>query len=166
LAADWFETLREPWICAVTLTVGAVGMMVAERWRAHSRLAEGIGLGEALAIGVGQALALFPGMSRSGTTITIAMLLGIQRQDAARFTFLMSVPAVVAAVGREGLVLAVSGVDGGEIGLFVVGIGVSAVVGYLAISRLIRYLAGHSLDAFAHYRYALAAATVVWLVAR
>jgi undecaprenyl-diphosphatase len=166
LAADWLETLREPWICAVTLTIGSIGMMAAERVRARDRAGTAIGVGEALAIGVGQALALFPGMSRSGTTITIAMFMGIQRQAAARFTFLMSIPAVVAAAGREGLVVAETGVSADEAGLFVTGAVVSGVVGYLAISQLIRYLANNSLDVFAWYRYALAAATVMWLVAR
>lgn len=166
LASDWLETLRLPWVCAVTLVVGAAGMMAAERWVRPDRDGDRITLPEALAIGVGQALALFPGMSRSGTTITVAMFLGVRRQAAARFTFLMSIPAVVAAALREAVELAeAGGVAAGDAGLMAVGAIVSAIVGYLAVSRLIRYLGSHSLDAFAYYRFALAAVVVIWLAA-
>jgi undecaprenyl-diphosphatase len=165
LASDWLETLRLPWVCAVTLVLGAVGMMVAERARSTPRGGGDIGLLDALAIGCGQALALFPGMSRSGTTITVALLLGIRRQAAARFTFLMSIPAVVAAAARESLELPGLRLTGDAAGLFLVGALVSGVVGYIAISRLMQYLADHSLDVFAYYRFALAGTVVAWLLA-
>lgn len=165
LAAEWLETLREPAVCAVALAVGAAGMMAAERVRAASRGDEAITLGEAFAIGCGQAAALVPGMSRSGTTITIAMLLGIRREAAARFTFLMSIPAVMAAAGRETVALWDTPIDPATVGFFVVGVVTAGVVGYLSVKYLIQYLASHSLDVFAYYRFALAAAVVVWLVA-
>jgi undecaprenyl-diphosphatase len=166
VAMDWLETLRDdPALCAATLAIGGVGMMVAERVRATSRGDEDITLAEAFAIGCGQAAALFPGMSRSGTTITIAMLLGIRREAAARFTFLMSIPAVIAAAGREALALRGVPLDGRTLAMFAIGIAVAGVVGYLAVKYLIRYLASHSLDVFAYYRFALAAAVVAWLAA-
>jgi undecaprenyl-diphosphatase len=165
-AMDWLETLRDdPALCAATLTAGGIGMMIAERARATSRGDDDITLAEAFAIGCGQAAALFPGMSRSGTTITIAMLLGIRREAAARFTFLMSIPAVMAAAGREALALRGAALDGPALGMFAVGSVVAGLVGYLAVKYLIRYLASHSLDVFAYYRFALAAAVVVWLAA-
>lgn len=169
LLSEWLESLRDPplgaVVCAVTLTIGAVGMMIAERARQTSRGDGDITLGEAFTIGIGQALALFPGMSRSGTTITIAMLLGIRREAAARFTFLMSIPAVLAAAGREALALRGVALDGRTLVIFALGIVVAGVVGYLAVKYLIRYLANHSLDVFAYYRLALAAAVAVWLAA-
>ena len=165
LAADWLETLREPVVCAVTLAVGAAGMLLAERVRPGERGEGEITLVEALAIGCGQAAALFPGMSRSGTTITVAMLLGIRRGAAARFVFLMSVPAVLAAAGREALALGETGLPASDLGLFAVGVVVSGVVGYVTVKYLIRYLGSHSLDVFAYYRFALAGAVVVWLLA-
>jgi undecaprenyl-diphosphatase len=165
LAADWLETLREPAVCAVTLAVGAAGMLLAERVRPGGRGEGEITIVEALAIGCGQAAALFPGMSRSGTTITVAMLLGIRRGAAARFVFLMSVPAVLAAAGREALALGETGLVAADLGLFAVGVVVSGVVGYVTVKYLIRYLGSHSLDVFAYYRLALAGAVVVWLVA-
>lgn len=164
VASDWLETLRTPVVCAVTLAIGAVGMMAAERVRRTSRGEDTITLVEALAIGCGQAAALFPGMSRSGTTITIAMLMGIRREAAARFTFLMSIPAVLAAAGREALKIGEAGLDASAAGIFAIGLAVAGVVGYLSVKYLIRYLTSHSLDVFAYYRLALAGVVAVWLV--
>jgi undecaprenyl-diphosphatase len=119
---------------------------------------------EALLLGAAQSLALIPGVSRSGITITVALLLGLRRTDAARFIFLLGVPAILGAAARE--VPALAGENGGDMAmLMVIGIGTSAIVGYLAIRFFIGYLARHSLDVFAWYRLALAAAVVVWLVA-
>ncbi len=166
LAADVLEQrFRTAAVCAVTLSLGAVGMMVAERLRRGSRGAEEITLSEAFVIGCGQAAALVPGLSRSGTTITLAMLMGIRREAAARFTFLMSVPAVVAVAGKKGLEVGEVGVDSFDASLYLVGAVISGIVGYAAVKYLIRYLGNHSLDVFAYYRFALAAAVVVWLVA-
>jgi undecaprenyl-diphosphatase len=113
-----------------------------------------------------QATALVPGMSRSGSTMSMAMLLGLTRESAARFSFLLGVPAIGAAAAKEGLHILKAGMTGHDAALFVLGMTVSAVVGYLTIRYFLRYLAGHSLDAFAYYRLALAAVTIVWLLAR
>ncbi len=161
---DWLETLRTPAVCAVTLAIGAAGMLVAERVREPLRGEQDITPLEAFAVGWGQAAALFPGMSRSGTTITIAMLFGIQRGAAARFVFLMSVPAVMAAAGKEAVELARVGMPSGAADLFLVGMVTSAAVGYVTVKYLIRYLVNHSLDIFAYYRFALAGAVVMWLL--
>jgi undecaprenyl-diphosphatase len=163
---DWLERLREPAVCAATLTFGAILMTVAERARATSRGDRDITTGEAFAIGVGQAAALVPGMSRSGTTISIAMLMGIRREAAARFTFLMSIPAVMAAAAREAVALRGVTLDASAMTMFAVGILAAGVVGYLTVKYLIRYLAHNSLDVFVYYRFALAGAVVMWLVAR
>jgi undecaprenyl-diphosphatase len=75
----------------------------------------------------------------------------------------MSIPAVVAAAGKETLDVAETGVDGSAMGLFLVGAVVAGVVGYLAVKYLIQYLANNSLDVFAYYRFALTIAVVIWL---
>jgi undecaprenyl-diphosphatase len=105
-----------------------------------------------------------PGVSRSGATITIALFLGLRRAEAARYTFLLGIPAILgAAVLKfpDMLDQGIAGRDGAV--LFVIGIVSSAVVGYLAVKYFIRFLAKHSLDVFAWYRLGLAAATVVWV---
>jgi undecaprenyl-diphosphatase len=102
-------------------------------------------------------------MSRSGSTIAIGMFLGMRRDAAARFTFLLAIPATLAAAGKEALELRHLAVTGDTLVLFAVGVVVSGLVGYVTIKYFLRYLGGHKLDVFAYYRLALAAATVVWL---
>jgi undecaprenyl-diphosphatase len=167
LYADVIETtVRSPAVVALTLAVGAVGLLVAEWAGSKRRGEESIGYGESLAIGTAQASALIPGVSRSGATLTIAMLLGLRRDAAARFVFLLSLPAVLAAALKEGMELSKVGFEGLPITLFLVGMVVSGVVGYITVKYFIRYLAGHSLRGFAIYRLVLAAVTVAWLIAR
>ncbi len=157
------QMLRTPAVSAVALAVGAVGMFAAERLGPRVRAEDSLGWTDALLIGGAQALALVPGFSRSGSTITIGMFLGMRRDASARFTFLLAIPATLAAIGREALELRQMGLTGSSIQLLVVGILVSALVGYLTITYLLRFLAGHRLDVFAYYRLALAAVTVIWL---
>jgi undecaprenyl-diphosphatase len=157
------ERLRTPAVAAGALTIGALAMMVAERVGTRSRSESTLGWTDALLIGCAQAAALVPGMSRSGSTIAIGMFLGMRRDAAARFTFLLAIPATLAAAGKESLELRHLGLADQTVALFAIGIVVSGVVGYLTIKYFLRFLAGHRLDLFAYYRFALAAATVVWL---
>jgi undecaprenyl-diphosphatase len=150
----------------VTLTIGGIGLIVAERLGRKSRDAAALGYGEAFVIGVAQSAALAPGISRSGATLTAALLLNIERASAARFVFLLSLPAIIAAAAKEGLELATVGIDAIPVTLFAVGMVTSAIVGYITIRFLMRYVAAHSLEVFAYYRFALAAITVLWLMTR
>jgi undecaprenyl-diphosphatase len=160
---DVEAALRTPFVAAVMLLAGGMLMLVAERVGRGVQTEEALGPGGALAIGAGQAAALVPGISRSGTTISIGLFLGLRRDAAARFTFLLSIPAILAAAAKESLELAKTGLSGDAAALFAVGMIVSGVVGYLTIRFFLRYLAGHRLDVFAYYRFALAAVTFVWL---
>jgi undecaprenyl-diphosphatase len=157
------QHLRTPAVAAVALAVGAAAMMIAERVGRRERNEAGLRWGDALLIGCAQAAALVPGMSRSGSTIAVGMFLGMRRDAAARFTFLLAIPATLAAAGKESLELRHLGLGGDTLLLFFVGVVVSGVVGYLTIKYFLRFLAGHRLDVFAYYRFLLAAATVVWL---
>ncbi len=154
--------LRTPGVAAWTLAIGAAGLLWVERLPPRQRDERGVSMAEALAIGVAQASALVPGVSRSGATITVGMLLGLRRDAAARFSFLLGVPAILAAAAKEGLVLARTGLAADELRLFVVGMASSALIGYLTIKYVLRYLAAHQLDVFAYYRLALAAGVVIW----
>jgi undecaprenyl-diphosphatase len=167
LWADTIETrLRSPLVVAVMLVVGGVGLLIAEWLGSKTRDARSLGYGEALVIGVAQASALAPGMSRSGATITVSMLFGLRRDTAARFVFLMSLPAIVAAAAKEAIDLSPVGFAGLPVTLMAVGLVVSAIVGYVTVKFFVRYLVGHSLAVFAYYRFVLAAVTFVWLWAR
>jgi undecaprenyl-diphosphatase len=159
------DRTRTPEVAMVTLALVGLLFFVAERVGAKTRGEESLKFSDAFWIGCAQAAALVPGVSRSGATITAALFLGLRRAEAARFVFLLSIPAILAAAGYE-LPQAVGAMQAGEGTLFAIGVVTSAVTGYLAVKYFIRYLANHSLDAFAWYRLALAAAAAVWLVQR
>jgi undecaprenyl-diphosphatase len=158
------QVLRSAQVAAGALVIGSVAMLAAERLGPRLRSEEALTWGDALFIGCAQASALIPGMSRSGTTIAMGMFLGVRRDAAARFTFLLAIPAMIAAAGKEALELRHLGAGPDSVHLLLVGVLVSAVVGYLTIKYFLRFLAGHRLDVFAYYRLVLAAATLVWLV--
>ena len=167
LFADWLEAnLRGPWIAAVALAAGAFLLLVVERLAPRHKGEEALTLPGALLIGIGQAAALIPGMSRSGTTIAAGMALGMRREAAARFTFLMSAPAVFAAAVKEGLEMRTLQPDASMVVLMAVGFVTSGVVGYLTVKFFLRFLVSNRLDVFAWYRLALAAFAIVWLVAK
>jgi undecaprenyl-diphosphatase len=158
------QHLRTPAVAAVMLGLGALGFFVADRVGANVRDDRSLTMAEALWIGCGQALALVPGVSRSGITITIALLLGLRRPAAARFIFLLAIPAIVGAAGSEAIKVVRAGMSGEVRMLFAIGIVSSAIVGYAAVKYFIRYLTDRSLSNFAWYRLALAACTAVWLL--
>lgn len=167
LFGDLIEAqVRTPLIVAVNLVMGGVGLMWVERIGRQNRDARSLGYGEALAIGVAQAAALAPGLSRSGSTLIVSLFQGLRRDTAARFVFLMSLPAVFAVAVKEVHELSKVGMAGVPVTLMLVGLVVSAVVGYVTVKYFLRYLAGHSLAGFAYYRFALAAVTFAWLLAR
>jgi undecaprenyl-diphosphatase len=163
---DVIEEIRSPAVVAATLALGGVGLLVAEAAGGKRRSEGSISYVEAFLIGMAQASALVPGVSRSGATLTLALLLGLRREGAARFVFLLSLPAVAAAAAKEALDLADLGMASVPVTLLGIGLVTSAVIGYLTIRFFLRYLAHHSLAVFAYYRFAVAAVVVVWLVTR
>jgi undecaprenyl-diphosphatase len=164
--AAFEDTLRTPAVAAAALALGALLLFAAERATSHTRLEEDLTIRHALLIGVAQATALIPGVSRSGVTIGTGMLLGYRRRDVARFTFLLSVPAILAAAAKNGLELRHVALSRADLQAFAVAMATSGVVGYLAITFFLRFVANHRLDVFAWYRLALAAVLVVLLVSR
>ena len=159
------QTLRTPAVAAWALAIGAVVMFAAERLSHRERTEDALTWVGALLIGCAQATALIPGVSRSGSTIALGMFLGLRRDAAARFTFLLAIPATVAAAGKESYEVTKMSLTSSTVQLMTVGLIVSAVVGYVTIKYFLRFLAGNRLDVFAYYRWALAAATFVWLFA-
>jgi undecaprenyl-diphosphatase len=156
--------LRTPGVAAIALTAGAIGFFVVERIGAHARDERSLTVVEAFWIGCAQAAALVPGVSRSGATMTLALLIGLRRAESARFVFLLGLPAIAGAAVKE-LPALPGAANGGEVAtLMLVGIASSAVVGYMAIRFFIQYVGRHSLDVFAWYRLALAALVAVWIV--
>jgi undecaprenyl-diphosphatase len=146
------------------LVVGATALWLADRLGSRRRELDDVGAPTALAVGVSQALALLPGISRSGATITAGLALGLTREAAARFSFLLATPITLGAGlygSRRLLAEAHTGTEWLAIG---VGFVVAAISGMLAIGFLLSWLRSRSVTIFSVYRLALAA-VVVLLVA-
>jgi undecaprenyl-diphosphatase len=140
--------LSEPWLVAVQLMVTGVILLFAGLVaRGVRRLAEGR-WPDGLVVGLAQAFALLPGVSRSGMTITAGMAQGFTRAEAARYAFLLSIPAIAGAGLLDGIDLAR---QGGFTWELLVGMGVAAAVGYLSIAFLLRVLTRFGLLPFALY---------------
>ncbi len=151
LFKDIIETqLRTPYVTVFTLVAVSILMMVAERIHTQNRH---FSFGLVLAIGIAQAIALVPGVSRSGITIAVAMLLGLRRTEAVDFSFLLSIPIILGVSVYESRHMSLAD-DAGM--LYLVGMLSAFVFGALSLRFLIRYLKKHSLDVFAYYRIGLA----------
>lgn len=149
-------------LIAWTLIVLALVLLFAERVAKQSRGFDAITWRDALIIGFAQTLALFPGASRSGTTITAGLFTGLKRDVAARFSFLLSIPAVFAS-GLLQLKQSLGFMNTQDLTTLVVATLVSAVSGYAAIALLLRYLQTHSTAVFVVYRVALGIALLtIW----
>lgn len=150
--------LGEPWQIAVLLAVFAGVLWAADRAPAR-RPAHGLRLWEGLAVGAAQALALMPGVSRSGITISAGRFLGLDRDQAARFSFLLLVPTTTGAVLLEGVSNVLLGdLPPGWEGPFVVGVLAAWGSGLLAIQGLLTFVRRHTYDVFVVYRLLAAAA--------
>jgi undecaprenyl-diphosphatase len=160
LFASWIEAnLRDPAIIVYTLAGYGILMALADRYAKREKGITEVRIKDALIIGAAQALALVPGTSRSGVTITAGRLLGFERQDAARFSFLLSAPVILLATLYKGgeLILGSVPVAWSELAL---GAAVSAVVAYLSIEFFMRFVTRIGLAPFAIYRLGLAALIV------
>lgn len=161
LFGEVIERIREPLVAAAALSGGALLMLATERVARRQRDAGSLSLAEAFGLGCAQAVALIPGVSRSGAVITVGMLRGLTRPEAARFSFLLGIPAILAAGVRTGWMLDADALTGNG-AVLLVGFLTSGVVGYLAVAGLIRYLARHPIDLFAYYRLLVAVALGAW----
>jgi undecaprenyl-diphosphatase len=146
---------RSLYVISASLIALGILLWVAERTATFRRDVGQIGFVDSQAIGLAQALSLIPGSSRSGTTITAAMFLGLTREAAARFSFILGIPAIAAAGLFELRDLLRHGLSGAGMPALVIGILTSAVSGYLAIDLLLRYLRTRTTHIFVWYRIGL-----------
>ena len=164
LFASWIEqNLRDPAVIVYTLAGYGILMAIADRYGRRERNISDVGYKDAFVIGCAQALALVPGTSRSGVTITAARMLGFERQDAARFSFLLSAPVILLAAGYKFVEMITNDVDvaWGQLGL---GALVSCIVAYISIEFFMRVVTRIGLAPFAVYRLILAVIILYVLV--
>ena len=159
------DHLGNPWQIAILLAVFAVILWVADRVSPR-RPVESIGWKGALGVGLAQCLALMPGTSRSGVTITAGRFLRLDRDSAARLSFLLLIPIVFGAAVLKGVKdVAFKGLPPGSAGPFVIGMLAAAVVGLAAIWALLGYVRRHTYTIFVLYRLALAGTILVVIAA-
>ena len=159
------QRFRQVGLVALMLVVGGVILWLADRWGRRDRGIGDITLPVALGIGAAQALALVPGISRSGISISAARLAGLDREAAARFSFLMATPVTAGAGIFEARKL-LTGEAGVDVAVAPLLVGMIAALGsgLVAIHFMLRYLRTRSLSVFVAYRFVLAAAVLVaWL---
>jgi undecaprenyl-diphosphatase len=165
---DLIETsFRQVELVAVTLIVGGILLALADRFGAKSRSIEDVTFPIAIGIGVAQAFALVPGISRSGISISAARMVGMDRESAARFAFLMATP-VTAGAGLFEVRKLIAGQGGVDVSIvpLVVGLVAAAVSGMAAIHFMLGFLRRQSLDVFVLYRFAFAAIVLIIALTR
>jgi undecaprenyl-diphosphatase len=145
------EAFGTPVVSAAFLLVTAVFLVIGERMLSGKKLIENLTLSDAMVVGFFQMLALFPGVSRSGSTITGGLLRGLDRAAAARFSFLLGIPAILGAGLLSGLDLLQADDLAAQAPLLFAGFAAAAVSGYLCIHFLLTWLRSHSLYLFAGY---------------
>lgn len=152
-------------LVAVMFVAGAAILWLADRWGAQAGGLADLSPRAAFGIGLAQALALVPGISRSGISIAGGLFAGLDREAAARFSFLMAGPIIAGAVLFEGRkLLAPDSGLAGHLDLLIAGVGTSFLAGILAIHALLGYVRRRSLTAFVVYRLAVAVAVALWLL--
>jgi undecaprenyl-diphosphatase len=151
------------WVIATMMVVIAVLLAVAELVSKKTRSMEQLGLMDALAMGFAQCLALIPGSSRSGSTIMGGLFAGETRETAARFSFLLSIPAI-AASGLLEMKEALHRLPHGSLTTLAVGTIVSGIVGYASIWFLLRFLKTHTTGVFIGYRLIVGGAILIMLL--
>jgi undecaprenyl-diphosphatase len=143
--------------------VGILFLLVEKYCRKTKNL-DSLTWGKSLILGIAQAVALIPGVSRSGATISTGLAMNLNREDAARFSFLMSIPIVFAAGLKKAWDLRGLALNIQDILIYAAGFVAAVIVGYLTIKFLLSYLKNHSLNIFAYYRIILGIVLIIYLL--
>jgi undecaprenyl-diphosphatase len=164
---DWVSThARSVLLVACTSILFGLLLGFADRLAPQVREIGSVSWSDALLIGLAQALALVPGTSRSGITITVALLLGLTRPAAARFSFLLYIPISLGAASLDVLKLVTGKIPATQLGPMGIGIAVSAVVGYAVVAFLLQWLRTRRLTVFVAYRVLLGFVLIATLLIR
>lgn len=157
---------RQSIVVAATLIIGAVLMFLAEKYCQPKHDFTGMNILKALYIGVAQVLALIPGVSRSGITIVAGMSAKLKREEAAKFSFLLSMPVIFGAGVFNFFEIDWALLKAPELLMFAIGFVSSFVVGFFVIKYFLNWLKNHSLNGFAWYRIGLALVLITWILIR
>ncbi|MFZ5365629.1 MAG: undecaprenyl-diphosphatase UppP [Patescibacteria group bacterium] len=165
--ADAIEQyLRREFIVIITLILFGIIFLIVEKRYSPKREMKDLTWKTALGIGLAQMVALIPGVSRSGITIITGMGLKLQRTEAARFSFLLGIPAIAGAAIFSAVKLDYNSLNSGDYLAFSVGISSSAIIGFLAIKFLLAILKQYGMRPFAYYRFILAAILIIYFLVK
>ncbi|MCX6740147.1 MAG: undecaprenyl-diphosphatase UppP [Candidatus Parcubacteria bacterium] len=145
------------------IIVGLIFLLV-EKYCCHEKELTSLTWGKSLLLGVAQAIALIPGVSRSGATISTGLAFNLKREEAARFSFLMSIPIVFAAGMKKAWDMKDIALSGYDILIYLAGFVAAVIAGYLVIKFLLNYLKNHSLNIFAYYRIIVGVAIIIYFM--
>jgi undecaprenyl-diphosphatase len=159
------DRLGKPWIIAIAMIVFAGFMYLVDHIAKLDRELDSLTWFDAVLIGCAQALALCPGVSRSGITMMTGMLLRLDRESAARYSFLLSIPVIGGAAAYKALEVAKDGLPAGTATPFAVGMVSAAVSGLAAIWFVLAYLKRHNFNLFVLYRIVVGVAVLILIVA-
>lgn len=151
-------------VIAVTLVVVGILFIFFENIARKNRTLKDVNLRDGMTIGLGQSLALIPGVSRSGITIVTGLFRKFKREDAAKFSFLLSIPTIFLVAMQDIYKLSKTKMPNGLLNVYIVGFIVSAIASFLVIKFFLKYIEKHSLKPFAYYRFILAIVIILLFV--
>lgn len=157
------KSLRSPYIISISLVLIGVVMLTSEKMFKHKNIDE-IGLVDSIFIGIAQAIALIPGVSRSGITISAGLFRGLEREESARFSFILATPVIAGATILHAKKILFENMDY-DFNIFATGFLISAVTGIAAIRFLLIFFKRYPLNLFVYYRFILAVVIIIgiWL---
>lgn len=157
---------RSPILVAFNLAFWGIILWLVDVMGGKVKNIDKLGRSGALFVGLCQALAILPGVSRSGITMSGGLFLGLKREAAVKFSFLLSAPIILGSVVWEGRKILDGGLESGDLGLWSVGVLTSFISGFLAIKFLLQFVQKHSFLPFVVYRLVLAAVILVFLLVK
>jgi undecaprenyl-diphosphatase len=163
---DFFESLYSRILfIGIGFLITGTEMYIAEKIGSNSRDIENMSFGNAIFVGVMQGIAIYPGISRSGSTLVGGLAGGLKRDFAIRFAFLISIPSIFGSALLEGKDALEAGIDLSVLGPVAVGMAVAAVSGVLAIKAMIKVVSDKKLKYFSYYVWVLGAAVIIYSLA-
>ncbi|MFH1366441.1 MAG: undecaprenyl-diphosphate phosphatase [Patescibacteria group bacterium] len=158
------STFRSPFLVAAMFIIVGIFFLILEKFSQKTKELKDMGLFGAVIIGLCQAIALIPGVSRSGITIIAGLSQKLKREEAARFSFLLSIPVIFGAVIKKLTEFFSHSFSGYEMIIYVLGFSAAFLAGYFAVRFLLNYLKNHSLNIFAYYRFGLAVIVIMYFL--
>lgn len=160
--ADWFENVPTLYV-GIAFLITSIMLAATDRFANKSKgNAMRLGWLQAVVIGIAQGLAIMPGISRSGATIAAGLGLGLTREQAARFSFLLSIPVILLASAKQGYDVFVMGETLPGLAALIAGFAASAITGYLAIAGLMNFIKKYSFTVFSIYTAIIGVSVIIW----